>query len=128
TQANEYGEILLTGDSLMLAYDDNPEETEKILQNGWVHTGDIAYRDEDGYIYIVDRKKDVIISGGVNIYPRQVEEVLAEHESVMEACVVGVPHEEWGETVKAYIVSNNGITDEDLKVFVEDKLAHYKCP
>ncbi|MEH6990010.1 class I adenylate-forming enzyme family protein [Cytobacillus firmus] len=128
TAPNEYGEILLTGDSLMLGYDNNPDETTAVLKGGWLYTGDIAYRDEDGYFYIVDRKKDVIISGGVNIYPREIEEVLAKHDAVLESCVVGVPHEEWGETVKAVVVLKGQVSEEELRAFAAEHLAEFKCP
>ncbi|EWG12982.1 class I adenylate-forming enzyme family protein [Cytobacillus firmus] len=128
TAPNEYGEILLTGDSLMLGYDNNPDETNAVLKDGWLYTGDIAYRDEDGYFYIVDRKKDVIISGGVNIYPREIEEVLAKHDAVLESCVVGVPHEEWGETVKAVVVRKSQVSEEELRAFAAEHLAEFKCP
>nr|WP_206701278.1 AMP-binding protein [Cytobacillus firmus] len=128
TAPNEYGEILLTGDSLMLGYDNNPAETNAVLKGGWLYTGDIAYRDEDGYFYIVDRKKDVIISGGVNIYPREIEEVLAKHDAVLESCVVGVPHEEWGETVKAVVVLKGQVSEEELRAFTAEHLAEFKCP
>lgn len=128
TAPNEYGEILLTGDSLMLGYDNNAAETNAVLKGGWLYTGDIAYRDEDGYFYIVDRKKDVIISGGVNIYPREIEEVLAKHDAVLESCVVGVPHEEWGETVKAVVVLKGQVSEEELRAFTAEHLAEFKCP
>ncbi|MDD9313708.1 AMP-binding protein [Cytobacillus firmus] len=128
TAPKEYGEILLTGDSLMLGYDNNPEETDAVLKDGWLYTGDIAYRDEDGYFYIVDRKKDVIISGGVNIYPREIEEVLAKHDAVLESCVVGVPHEEWGETVKAVVVLKGQVSEEELRAFTAEHLTEFKCP
>lgn len=128
TLPNEYGEILLTGDSLMLEYYKKPEETGETIKNGWLYTGDIAYKDEDGYIYIVDRKKDIIISGGVSIYPREIEEVLAKHEAVSESCVVGVPHPEWGETVMAVIVPKETVTEEELRAFASAYLADYKCP
>lgn len=128
TSPHEYGEILLTGDSLMLEYDNNPDETAAVIQNGWLYTGDIAYKDEKGYVYIVDRKKDVIISGGVNIYPREIEEVLAKHEAVLESCVIGVPHDEWGETVKAVVVLKEEATEEELHSFVSKHLAEYKLP
>lgn len=128
TAPNEYGEILLTGDSLMLGYDNNPDETNAAMMDGWLYTGDIAYRDKDGYFYIVDRKKDVIISGGVNIYPREVEEVLAKHDAVLESCVVGVPHEEWGETVKAVVVLKGDASEEELRAFAAEHLAEFKCP
>lgn len=125
---NEYGEIILTGDSLMLEYDNNPEETNAAIKDGWLYTGDIAYKDEEGYIYIVDRKKDVIISGGVNIYPREIEEVLAKHDAVLESCVIGVTHEEWGETVKAVIVTKGVVTEQELRAYASKFLADYKCP
>lgn len=128
TAPNEYGEILLTGDSLMLGYDNNPDETNAAMKDGWLYTGDIAYRDKDGYFYIVDRKKDVIISGGVNIYPREVEEVLAKHVTVLESCVVGVPHEEWGETVKAVVVLKGDVSEVELRAFAAEHLAEFKCP
>ncbi|WP_368298119.1 class I adenylate-forming enzyme family protein [Cytobacillus firmus] len=128
TAPNEYGEILLTGDSLMLGYDNNPAETNAVLKGGWLYTGDIAYRDEDGYFYIVDRKKDVIISGGVNIYPREIEEVLAKHDAVLESCVVGVPHGEWGETVKAVVVLKGQVSEKELRAFTAEHLAEFKCP
>ena len=128
TGPGEYGEIILTGDSLMLYYDNNPEETNATIKNGWLYTGDIAYKDEDGYAYIVDRKKDVIISGGVNIYPREIEEILARHDAVLESCVIGIPNEEWGETVKAVVVLNGGVTEEELRLFASNYLADYKCP
>ncbi|MBH8599327.1 class I adenylate-forming enzyme family protein [Thermoactinomyces sp. CICC 10523] len=128
TIPHEYGEIILRGDSLMLGYDNNPQATGEAIRDGWLYTGDIACRDEDGYVYIVDRKKDVIISGGVNIYPREVEEVLAQHPRVLESCVVGVSHEEWGETVKAVIVPKGEVTEAELREFVSTRLADYKRP
>ncbi|WP_026580843.1 class I adenylate-forming enzyme family protein [Bacillus sp. J33] len=128
TAPNEYGEILLTGDSLMLEYDNNPDETNAAIKDGWLYTGDIAYRDEDGYFYIVDRKKDIIISGGINIYPREIEEVLARHDAVLESCVVGVPHEEWGETVKAVVVLKKNVEENELRAFAAEHLAEFKCP
>ncbi|MBP2239655.1 acyl-CoA synthetase (AMP-forming)/AMP-acid ligase II [Cytobacillus eiseniae] len=128
TAPHEFGEVLLKGDSMMLEYDQNPEETSATIKDGWIYTGDIAYRDEDGYIYIVDRKKDVIISGGVNIYPREIEEVLAKHPNILESCVIGVPNEEWGETVKAVIVAKDELDEIELREFVSPFLADYKRP
>ncbi|MEQ6378451.1 AMP-binding protein [Bacillaceae bacterium S4-13-56] len=128
TGPNEYGEIILSGDSLMLEYYNNPDETLAAIRDGWLYTGDIAYKDGDGYVYIVDRKKNVIISGGVNIYPREIEEVLAKHEGVLESCVIGVPNEEWGETVKAVIVRKGVVTEEELQSYASDYLADYKRP
>lgn len=128
TEPNEFGEVLLTGDSMMIEYDQNPEETAATVKDGWIYTGDIAYKDEDGYVYIIDRKKDVIISGGINIYPREIEEVLAKHPNVLESCVIGVPNEEWGETVKGVIVAKGDATEAELREFVIPYLADYKRP
>jgi acyl-CoA synthetase (AMP-forming)/AMP-acid ligase II len=130
TATGEYGEILLKGDSVMIGYYNNPEATAKSIKNGWLYTGDIAYKDEDGYIYIIDRKKDVIIPGGVNVYPREVEEILVKHPAIDQACVVGVLNEEWGETVKAVIVLKNdqSLTETELRGYVTKYLADYKQP
>jgi len=105
---NEPGEITVRGSIVMPGYWRRPEITAETLRNGWLHTGDVAYRDEKGYLFITDRVKDMIISGGSNIYPREVEEVLLQHEAVAEACVVGVPDDTWGESVKAVIVPRTG--------------------
>src|SRR5699024_11323454 len=96
------------------------EETENVLQDGWLLTGDLGYMDEEGYFYIVDRKKDMIIASGYNIYPREVEEVLYEYDGVQEAVVVGVPDAYWGENVKAYIVPKEGVTHD-----VDEYKAYY---
>jgi acyl-CoA synthetase (AMP-forming)/AMP-acid ligase II len=128
TRPGEYGEILLRGDSLMLGYDGDPSATAQAVRDGWLYTGDIAYRDEDGYVYIVDRKKHVIISGGVNIYPREIEEVLARHPAVLESCVIGVPHPEWGETVKAVVVCRHPVSEAELRQHAAHYLADYKRP
>src|SRR5690606_2639262 len=104
----EPGELLIRGPQVMKGYWHKPEETAQALRDGWLWTGDIARMDEDGYFYIVDRKKDVIIAGGFNIYPREVEEVVYTHPAVKEATVVGVPDPYRGETVKAYIVLKEG--------------------
>jgi long-chain acyl-CoA synthetase len=100
------------------------------MRSGWFHTGDLAYMDADGYVFIVDRIKDLIIRGGMNIYPREVEEVLYTHPSVMESAVIGVPDEVMGEEVKAYIVMKEGMaaTDEDVREFCSSRLARYKTP
>jgi long-chain acyl-CoA synthetase len=107
-----------------------PDETEKTLRDGWVYTGDIGKMDEDGYLYIIDRKKDMIIAGGYNIYPRDVEEVLYQHPSVLEAAVVGAPDEYRGETVKAFIVTRPGhqLSAEEVVQFCRKNLAAYKVP
>lgn len=124
------GEILIKGPSVMQGYWNNPEETKIQLTDGWLHTGDVGQADEDGYIYIVDRKKDMIIAGGFNIYPREVDEVLYQHPKIAEAVTVGVPHEYRGETVKAFVVLKPGktATDKEISEFCRTKLAAYKVP
>lgn len=130
TSVREFGEILLKGNTLMLGYYNNPTATNETIKDGWLYTGDIAYRDEEGYVYIVDRKKDVIIPGGVNVYPREIEEVLAKHPAIYQACVIGVPDPEWGETVKAVIVLKDSqvVSEADLKSYLTNHLAKYKIP
>ncbi len=124
------GEILIKGPSVMQGYWNNPEETKIQLTDGWLHTGDIGQADEDGYIYIVDRKKDMIIAGGFNIYPREVDEVLYQHPKIAEAVTVGVPDTYRGETVKAFVVLRPGetCTDKEISEFCRTKLAAYKVP
>ncbi|RBW68173.1 AMP-binding protein [Bacillus taeanensis] len=126
----EVGELLISGPQVMQGYWRKPEETEQVLKDGWLFTGDMGYMDENGYFYIVDRMKDMIIAGGFNIFPREVEEVLYEHPSVKEAAVIGVSDEYRGETVKAFIVKKEGkeVTDEELDAFCRTKLAAYKVP
>jgi len=127
---NEIGELIVKGPQVMKGYWNRPEETEQTLKDGWLHTGDLGYMDEEGYFYIVDRKKDMVIAGGYNIYPREVEEVLYEHPSIQEAVVAGVPDPYRGETVKAYVVLKEGtsVTEEELNEFVRKHLAAYKVP
>ncbi|WP_025727770.1 long-chain-fatty-acid--CoA ligase [Heyndrickxia ginsengihumi] len=126
----EIGELVVKGPQVMKGYWNRPEETAQVLQNGWLRTGDLAYMDEEGYFYIVDRKKDIIIAGGYNIYPREIEEVLYEHPAVQEVAVIGVPHPYRGETVKAYIVlkDHQQVTNEELDQFTRKYLAAYKVP
>lgn len=126
----EVGEIAIRGDGLMKAYWNKPEATAVAVPDGWLRTGDLARQDEDGYFYIVDRKKDLIIRGGYNVYPREVEEVLYEHPDVTEAAVVGVPHSELGEDVAAAVALRAGAeaTPEDLVAFVKERIAAYKYP
>ncbi|MBU5265639.1 long-chain-fatty-acid--CoA ligase [Virgibacillus proomii] len=126
----EVGEIAVKGPQVMKGYWNNPEETEQVLRDGWLLTGDLGYQTEDGYFYVVDRKKDMIIAGGYNIYPREVEEVLYEHKAVQEAVVAGVPDPYRGETVKAYIVLKDGhsVTESDLNTYCRKHLAAYKVP
>ncbi len=114
----------------MVEYWHKPEDTRDTIVNGWLHTGDAAYYDEKGYIYIVDRKKDMIISGGENIYPREVEEVLYQHPAVNEAAVIGIPDPYWVERVHALVVLKEGasITSEELIEFCKGKIARYKSP
>ncbi|RSL32997.1 long-chain fatty acid--CoA ligase [Salibacterium salarium] len=126
----EIGEIIVKGPQVMSGYWNQPEETAAVFKEDWFLTGDMGYQDEDGYFYIVDRKKDMIIAGGFNIYPREVEEVLYEHESVQEAAVIGVPDPYRGETVKAFIVlkENQRLTGGELQAFTRERLASFKVP
>jgi long-chain acyl-CoA synthetase len=125
------GEIVIRGHNVMKGYWNNPEATAKaITADGWFHTGDMARVDDDGYYFIVDRKKELIIRGGFNIYPREIEEVLHEHPDVMEGAVVGIPHDELGEEVGAAVVLKPGseATTDDIKAFVKARVAAYKYP
>jgi long-chain acyl-CoA synthetase len=127
----EVGEILARSDRMMSGYWGMPEETaETIEEDGWLHTGDVGRMDEDGYIYLVDRRKDMIISGGENIYSREVEEVLYVHDAVLEAAVVGVPDKKWGESVKAVVVLKDGAqaSEDEIIDFCKEHLASYKKP
>lgn len=126
----EIGEIVVKGPQIMKGYWNNEEATTKSLKDGWLHTGDLGYMDEDGYFYVVDRKGDMIIAGGYNIYPREIEEVLYEHKGIQEAAVVGIPHEYRGETVKAFIVKRPGVTltEDELNEYCRKHLASYKVP
>ncbi|MEA3221835.1 MAG: long-chain fatty acid--CoA ligase, partial [Thermodesulfobacteriota bacterium] len=129
-QKGEPGEIIMKGPLIMKGYWDNPEETANQLRDGWLYTGDIAQVDEDGYFFIVDRKKDMIIAGGYNIYPREIDEVLYQHPKIADAVAVGIPHEYRGETVKAFVVLKQGeaATEKEIVDFCRDKLAAYKAP
>lgn len=124
------GEICVRGPTVMKGYWNNPDATAETLRGGWLHTGDIGYKDEQGYVYILDRTKDMIISGGSNVYPREVEEVLLQHPAVSDACVIGIPHELWGEEVRAVIVLKQGTkaTEDELVAFVSGRIASYKKP
>ncbi len=126
----EIGELIVRGPQVMKGYWNMPEETANTLRNGWLYTGDIARMDEEGYFQIVDRKKDMIIAGGFNIYPRDVEEVLFEHPKIKEAVVAGIPDPYRGETVKAYCVLKEGetATEEEVVAFCKGKMAKYKVP
>ncbi|MFT9846102.1 fatty acid--CoA ligase family protein [Aneurinibacillus sp. REN35] len=125
----QVGELIVRGPNVMKGYLNMPEETSRTLQDGWLYTGDMGYMDEDGYIFIVDRKKDMIIVGGYNVYPREVEEVLYEHPQIIEAAVIGVPDENVGEAVQAYVVSRDpSLTAEELIAYCQSGLAKYKVP
>jgi long-chain acyl-CoA synthetase len=126
----EVGEIAIRGHNIMKGYLGRPEATAEAIRDGWFHSGDLGRMDEDGYIFIVDRKKDMIIRGGYNVYPREVEEVLYEHPAVREAAVIGVPDEEWGEEVGAAVVLMEGehADAETLRSFVKEQVASYKYP
>jgi len=124
------GEIVVRGDLVMKGYWNNPAATAETLRNGWLHTGDVGHLDEDGYLYVTDRKKDMIISGGANIYPREVEEVICTHPAVREVAVIGVPDPKWGESVKALVVLRAGAqaSDADIIEHCRRHLASYKKP
>ncbi|MDE5415065.1 long-chain-fatty-acid--CoA ligase [Alkalihalobacterium chitinilyticum] len=125
----EVGELIVKGPNVMKGYLGMPEETARSIKDGWLYTGDMATMDEEGYIYIVDRKKDMIIVGGYNVYPREIEEVLYDHADIVEVAVIGVPDESYGESVKAFVVSKNEtLTESDLKNYLADKLVKYKRP
>jgi long-chain acyl-CoA synthetase len=126
----ETGELLVKGPQVMTGYWNKPDATADTLVDGWLHTGDIAQMDAEGYFYIVDRKKDMIISGGYNVYPRDIEEVYFEHPKVQEATAIGIPHPKRGEAVKVFIVLKEGATatQEEMIAFCHEKLAKYKWP
>jgi len=126
----ETGELIVKGPQIMKGYWKKPEETAQVLRDGWLYTGDIARMDPEGYFYIVDRKKDMIISDGYNVYPREVDEVIYGHPKVQEACSIGIPHAIKGEQVKVFVVLNSGesVTEENLIQYCKDKLATYKLP
>jgi long-chain acyl-CoA synthetase len=126
----ESGELIIKGPQVMKGYLNMPDETATTLKDGWLHTGDVAKMDEDGYFYIVDRKKDMILASGYNVYPREIEEVLFEHPDVAEAVAIGVRDEYRGESVKAFVVKRSGAaaTEEEVLAFCKERLAAYKAP
>ena len=128
--ADEVGEIAIRGYNIMRGYYNRPEATEAVMRDGWFRSGDLARRDADGFYYIVDRAKDMIIRGGLNVYPREVEEVLMTHPAVSLAAVVGVPHEALGEEVKAYVIKNpdDATTEDELVAWAKEEMAAYKYP
>lgn len=127
---NEKGEICYRGHNVMKGYYKRPEATAESIIDGWLHSGDIGYRDEDGYYFIVDRTKDMIIRGGYNVYPREVEEMLMQHSAISMVAVIGVPHDQYGEEIKAFVVlkPNAALTAEDLIAWSKDRIAMYKYP
>ena len=127
---NEPGEIVIRGDNVMKGYWNKPEATDEVIKSGWFYTGDIGTMDERGFVYIVDRKHEMIITGGLNVYPREVEEVLYKHPTVLEAVVIGVPHDKWGESVQAVVVLKEGmhVEESELIEFCKGKIADYKMP
>jgi long-chain acyl-CoA synthetase len=129
-QPGEAGEIIARGPNIMLGYWKRKEDTENALYDGWLHTGDLATVDEDGYIYLVDRKKDMIVTGGENVFSTEVEAVLYAHPAIKEAAVIPVPDADWGEAVHACIVLRDGgqLSEEDVKTFCRERLANYKVP
>jgi long-chain acyl-CoA synthetase len=127
---DEVGEIAIRGHNIMKGYYNRPEATAEVMNDGWFRSGDLARRDEDGYYYIVDRAKDMIIRGGFNVYPREVEEVMLTHPGVSLVAVVGVPHEQHGEEIKAYVIKAPGatVTEDELVAWCRDEMAAYKYP
>jgi long-chain acyl-CoA synthetase len=126
----EVGEIVIRGHNIMKGYWNRPDATQETIRDGWLHTGDMGNVDEDGYFFIVDRKKDMIIRGGYNVYPREIEEVLYEHPAVREAAVLGIPHDEYGEEIGAAVALKDGAeaSAEELRDFVKEQVAAYKYP
>jgi len=127
---NEVGEIVVKGHTVMLGYWNRPEETVRTIVDGWLHTGDLGYCDEEGYFYFVDRIKDMYRSGGENVYPAEVEKILASHPKVMNVSIIGVPDPKWGETGKALIVlkENESITLEEIHAYLQGRVVRYKFP
>ena len=126
--ANEGGELLIRGPHIVAGYWNNTGATAEAIRDGWLHTGDVAMRDEDGCYSILGRSKEMFISGGENVYPAEIESVLSAHPAVMEAAVVGVPHETWGEVGRAYVVATEAYNEKDLRAFLAGCLARYKLP
>jgi acyl-CoA synthetase (AMP-forming)/AMP-acid ligase II len=128
--AGKTGEICLYGDNVMKGYYKNPEKTAETIINGWLHTGDVGHLDEDGYLFITDRKKDMIITGGFNVYPLEVEQVLWGHPAVGECAVIGVPNPDWGEEVKAVVELKPGmtVTAEELIALCKKKMGSIGAP
>jgi fatty-acyl-CoA synthase len=126
----EVGEVVMRGPNIFAGYWARPDETAEAMRGGWFHSGDLGRTDSDGFVTLVDRKKDMIISGGENIYPIEVEQVLFGHSAVLDVAVIGTPDERWGETVVAVVVRrpDTDVEAEELIGFARDRIAHYKCP
>jgi long-chain acyl-CoA synthetase len=126
----EQGEIILRGPNIMKGYFEQPEETAMALRNGWFHSGDVGVFDEEGYLYIVDRIKDIVITGGENVYPKEVEDLLHQHKAVNECGVVGLPHKEYGEAVTAFVTLKPGMSvdERSLISFCKERMANFKVP
>jgi long-chain acyl-CoA synthetase len=124
------GEIVARGETVMMGYWERPEETRKAVVGGWMHTGDGGYMDKDGYVYVVDRIKDMIISGGENVYSAEVENCIAQHPAVAQCAVIGIPDAKWGEAVHAVVMRKPGVavTGDEIIAFCKERIAHYKCP
>jgi len=129
-EAGEIGEIIVESRRTMIGYWRKPEETKEAIRDGWLYTGDLGYYDENGFIYIADRKTDMIITGGENVYPKEVENILYRHPAVQEAAVIAIPDPYWVERVHAIVVlkKNAEATEEELISFCRDQIAHYKAP
>jgi long-chain acyl-CoA synthetase len=124
------GEVAVRGQNVMMGYWERPEETARAVIDGWMHTGDGGYMDDEGYVYLVDRMKDMIITGGENVYSIEVENVIAQHPAVAQCAVVGIPDPQWGETVHAFVIPKPeaGVNAAEIIAFCKDHIAHYKCP
>jgi long-chain acyl-CoA synthetase len=128
--AGDTGEVCARGGNYMIEYWRQPEATAEVFRDGWYHTGDAGYLDEDGYLYLVDRVKDMIVTGGENVYSSEVENALAGHPAVLQVAVIGIPHEQWGEAVHAVVVLREGheVTEEELVDHSREWIAGYKVP
>jgi long-chain acyl-CoA synthetase len=126
----EVGEIAVRGDIVMMGYWERPEETKRAIIDGWMHTGDIGFMDEDAYVYIVDRMKDMIVTGGENVYSAEVENCIAQHPAVAQCAVIGIPHARWGEAVHAVVMRKSGaaVSETEIIEFCRTRIAHYKRP
>jgi long-chain acyl-CoA synthetase len=126
--AGDVGEVLVRGANVMTGYWNKPEQTAAAMAGGWYHTGDLGYMDEQGYVYLVDRAKDMIVTGGENVYSTEVEDVLYRHEAVLEAAVFGIPDERWGEAVHAVVVPRADVEEDELLRHCREAIAAYKVP